>query len=209
MDRYHLVFSFSITKMQEELNKLAQLANNKYQNEPTDDYLLIFMNLLQQNRALIDKVAGFKAQQSNKLKDMDTVYLNLQNLNYKLQHLQLEIQRLGQQETLYTEIEMHSVEEFGRLNPAAVTDNDHQLMISRLEFELSERKRLLQELENRKRDKENMKTKAKEKMDRLEHLIGLISKIAIFTHEMQLEFELTKNASLYAFCNYFSLPGHE
>ncbi|KAF9202534.1 putative cell survival pathways protein [Haplosporangium sp. Z 27] len=72
------------------------------------------------------------------------VDLGLQNINYQRKYLSNEIARCHDMETIYQDVPLVSLEEFRETAPEhlinAATD-EHQLMLSRLQFELEERKR--------------------------------------------------------------------
>jgi THO complex subunit 5 len=78
---------------------------------------------------------------------MDQSHLDLQNLLYEKRHLEREIGKCRQFASIYQDIPLYSIEEFKVLAPAeARTEdalaNEHQLMLNRLNFELTERQRL-------------------------------------------------------------------
>ncbi|KAI9063198.1 hypothetical protein FKP32DRAFT_1592659 [Trametes sanguinea] len=98
---------------------------------------------------------------------MDQTYLGLQNLLYEKRHLEREIEKcrqfayvappswmarggmltVGGDRSIYQDIPLHSLEEFTQLAPEEartedVLSDEHQLMLNRLSFELSERQRL-------------------------------------------------------------------
>jgi len=67
----------------------------------------------------------------------------LQNLLYEKRHLEREIDKCRQFASIYQDVPLHTAEEFKQLAPpAAVVDDEHQLMLNRLSFELAERNRL-------------------------------------------------------------------
>ncbi|KIO31107.1 hypothetical protein M407DRAFT_241983 [Tulasnella calospora MUT 4182] len=73
--------------------------------------------------------------------------LQLQNLMYEKRHLEREIEKCRQFAFIYQDIPIHDVEEFQASAPEELQTPDimadeHQLMLSRLQFELSERQRL-------------------------------------------------------------------
>ncbi|KAF7976277.1 hypothetical protein HWV62_7172 [Athelia sp. TMB] len=75
--------------------------------------------------------------------EMDQTHLGLQNLLYEKRHLEREIDKCRQFASIYQDVPLHTVDEFKQLAPpAAVVDDEHQLMLNRLSFELAERNRL-------------------------------------------------------------------
>ncbi|KAG8974885.1 hypothetical protein FRB90_009694 [Tulasnella sp. 427] len=73
--------------------------------------------------------------------------LQLQNLMYEKRHLEREIDKCRQFAFIYQDIPIHGMEEFEACAPeefhtADIMEDDHQLMLSRLRFELAERQRL-------------------------------------------------------------------
>ncbi|KIY49226.1 hypothetical protein FISHEDRAFT_72570 [Fistulina hepatica ATCC 64428] len=78
--------------------------------------------------------------------EMDAAHLGLQNLLYEKRHLEREIEKCRQFITVYQDVPLYDMEEFVRLAPEearteTVLQDEHQLMLNRLSFELAERQR--------------------------------------------------------------------
>jgi THO complex subunit 5 len=147
------------------------------------------MDLLKQNRLILDETKNVKQKESELMQEMDQSYLLLQNYKYKIQHLQREIQRIEQQETLYSEIDLYPIEQFKELQPDKIVEDSHQLMINRLQFELQERKRVLEELAQEQENRDELEKKLKERQARLELLQSKIRKVIETSKEMESVFE--------------------
>ncbi|KAJ4481549.1 Fms-interacting protein-domain-containing protein [Lentinula edodes] len=79
--------------------------------------------------------------------EMDQSHLGLQNLLYEKRHLEREIEKCRQFASVYQDIPLYTMEEFQQSAPEAartseVLEDEHQLMLNRLSFELAERQRL-------------------------------------------------------------------
>ncbi|KAJ1344183.1 hypothetical protein BSLG_001323 [Batrachochytrium salamandrivorans] len=113
---------------------------------------LLFLELQQLNRISVS-YSKLQRSKSDQVKQaMDQTHLTLQNLNYERMHFTREIAKCEAFETTYQDIVLHSDEQFVRLAPAelasaAILADSHALMLSRLRFELSERKNMGKVLE--------------------------------------------------------------
>jgi len=99
---------------------------------------------------------------------MDHAHLGLQNLLYEKRHLEREIDKCRQFASTHQDVALYSLEEFQQLAPEDVRTEDilndeHQLMLSRLNFELAERQRLDRKKKELTQQKEDLlkETKAK------------------------------------------------
>ncbi|CDO76274.1 hypothetical protein BN946_scf184470.g32 [Trametes cinnabarina] len=106
---------------------------------------------------------------------MDQTYLGLQNLLYEKRHLEREIEKCRQFASIYQDIPLHSLEEFTQLAPEEartedVLSDEHQLMLNRLSFELSERQRLDQRRKELIKQKEALLKESKVKAATLENV---------------------------------------
>ncbi|KAH7105657.1 THO complex, subunit 5 [Auriculariales sp. MPI-PUGE-AT-0066] len=96
------------------------------------------------NRAANDASRNARARSADARLAMDNTHLGRQNLLYQRRHVESEIEKCRQFASIYEDIPLHTREEFERFAPenASHAVDDHQLMLSRLGFELSERQRL-------------------------------------------------------------------
>ncbi|CAA7259777.1 unnamed protein product [Cyclocybe aegerita] len=114
--------------------------------------------------------------------EMDQSHLTLQNLLYEKRHLEREIEKCRQFASIYQDVPLYTLEEFNRLAPPeARTDNEHQLMLNRLSFELAERQRLDLKKKELMQQKEELLKESKAKvatMDNVKSQIDLLMKTA-------------------------------
>lgn len=107
-----------------------------------------FMTLKKLNRLAHIRLKKSRDQTHESKQKVDAYHLQLQNLLYEVMHLQKEITKCLEFKSKHEEIELVSVEEFYRDAPAKIskpeiTSNDpHQQTLSRLDWELEQRKRL-------------------------------------------------------------------
>jgi THO complex subunit 5 len=146
------------------------------------------MELLNQHRAVIQGTKSVKEREMELMQDMDEQFLLLQNFKYKIQHLQREIQRIDQQETLYSEIDLYPLDQFREMQPEKVVEDQHQLMLNRLEFELEERKRLLLLLAEERERRDDLENAYKDKMNKLEGLKSQIAKVIQSSKDLEKVF---------------------
>ena len=150
-----------------------------------------FKSLLQQlfelNRSCFHQTRQLKKELAERKATLDSKHLVLQNLKYERFHLEKEISLTDAFETIYQTIDLISEEKFEAEAPKDLLDNEaaledsskqkHQRMLNRLTFELNERKRLsqvIEELQHKKlklskeiRGSENEVTKLDKELDAL------------------------------------------
>ncbi|KAK7049506.1 hypothetical protein VNI00_005537 [Paramarasmius palmivorus] len=100
--------------------------------------------------------------------EMDQSYLGLQNLLYEKRHLEREIEKCRQFASVYQDVPLYSLDEFQALAPEEartqeVMQDEHQLMLNRLSFELAERQRLAQRRKELLQAKEELMKESKQK----------------------------------------------
>ncbi|KAI0337584.1 hypothetical protein BDW22DRAFT_1339506 [Trametopsis cervina] len=106
----------------------------------------LFARLKALNRAANVATRSHKQATSDVRHDMDQTYLSLQNLLYEKRHLEREIEKCRQFASNYQDIALYSEEEFLENAPESmrteeVLNDEHSLMLNRLNFELAERQR--------------------------------------------------------------------
>ncbi|KAH9899832.1 Fms-interacting protein-domain-containing protein [Cubamyces lactineus] len=135
-----------------ELDALRDLVSSTFLNH--DPALVqiragaLFARLKALNRSANHATRAHKQATADARHEMDQTYLGLQNLLYEKRHLEREIEKCRQFASIYQDIPVHSLEEFKQLAPEEarteeVLADEHQLMLNRLSFELSERQREL------------------------------------------------------------------
>ncbi|RKO91334.1 THO complex, subunit 5, partial [Blyttiomyces helicus] len=140
----------------------------------------LFLKLQRLNRAGHALAKQSKTETLDAKQNMDRLHLSLQNLSYERAYLKKELAKCEDIETSYQNVELVSEDEFMRTAPAILSTeiDPHARMLNRLQFELDERKRLVDEEKElvAKRDaliKENKAKKAElENLDKdLEALV--------------------------------------
>ncbi|KAL4241194.1 THOC5 family protein [Abortiporus biennis] len=172
------------------IETLNDLVSSAYLNhDPTTVNIragALFARLKALNRAANAATRTHKQATTDARQDMDQTYLGLQNLQYEKRHLEREIEKCLQFASNYQDVPLHSLDEFLELAPESrseeIVDDEHALMLSRLNFELAERQRL----DRRKKDllaqKEALLKQSKAvvtTVDNVKAQIDLLTKTAI------------------------------
>lgn len=97
---------------------------------------------MMENRELLSATRAIKGKSESFKRDLDAKQLIYTNLQYEKFHYQGEIAAVEAYESVYQNIPLIPEEEYQRLHPNASND-EHSLTLDRLNFELSERKRLV------------------------------------------------------------------
>ncbi|PPQ77735.1 hypothetical protein CVT25_011170 [Psilocybe cyanescens] len=169
------------------LDKLRDLSSPAYLQQDTAAIHIRAMALIGRLKSLYraaNTVTRLKKDETAEARqDMDQSHLNLQNLLYEKRHLEREIEKCRQ---FASDISLYSVEEYKLLAPEEsrtkeILDDEHQLMLNRLNFELAERQRL--DLKKREliQQKEDLLKESKAKsstMDNVKTQIELLMKTA-------------------------------
>ncbi|KAI9000973.1 Fms-interacting protein-domain-containing protein, partial [Trametes punicea] len=160
-----------------ELDALRDLVSSAFLNH--DPALVqiragtLFARLKALNRSANHATRAHKQATADARHEMDQTYLGLQNLLYEKRHLEREIEKCRQFASIYQDIALHSLEEFKQLAPEEARTEDvladeHQLMLNRLSFELSERQRLDQKRRELIKEKEALLKESKTKAATME-----------------------------------------
>ncbi|KAF9782819.1 Fms-interacting protein-domain-containing protein [Thelephora terrestris] len=109
--------------------------------------MALFGQLKAHNRAANAQTRSHKQATADARTQMDQAHLVLQNLLYEKRHLEREIEKCRQFASMHQDIPLYSMELFTILAPdesktEEILNDPHQLIINRLNFELSERQRL-------------------------------------------------------------------
>jgi len=109
--------------------------------------LALFARLKALNRAANAATRSHKQATADARQQVDQAHLGLQNLLYEKRHLEREIDKCRHFASIHQDIPLYSLEEFQELAPPEsktdeILSDEHQLVLSRLNFELSERQRL-------------------------------------------------------------------
>ncbi|TFK55721.1 hypothetical protein OE88DRAFT_1652158 [Heliocybe sulcata] len=173
------------------ISNLRDAASPNYADQDTASVHVragaLFARLKAINRASNAATRAHKQATADARHEMDQTHLGLQNLLYEKRHLEREIEKCRQFASVYQDIPIYPLEEFIQLAPDEhktedVLANEHQLMLNRLSFELSERQKLSQrneELETR-RDQMQKESKAKQALtDNVKAHIDTLMKTAL------------------------------
>ncbi|KNZ56976.1 uncharacterized protein VP01_2273g1 [Puccinia sorghi] len=156
----------------------------------------LFARLKAINRSSSSMLSTFKSQ-SHKLRNhVDQIHLDLQNLIYERRHLEKEIKKCQEFESEYQNISIHSLEEYFERNPEDKRDEPdsidaHELMIKRLKFELSERKRFeaeKKELLQKKLKLSKENDEKKSKLDELEKQLDRFVAVSLSSFPLRKKF---------------------
>ncbi|QRV87630.1 THO complex subunit 5 [Ceratobasidium sp. AG-Ba] len=117
----------------------------------------------------------------------DQAQLGLQNLLYERRHLEREIEKCRQFNSIYQDVPLQSLEEFISIAPEEarteeILGDEHQLLLRRLNLELSERMRLDAQKKQMIMEKEKLLSenkKAESGLDALVVELDELSKVAI------------------------------
>ncbi|KAF8592332.1 hypothetical protein K439DRAFT_1625729 [Ramaria rubella] len=171
------------------LQRIRELASI---TSPDPDALLaeaggLFAQLKTVNRATNVATRDHKQRTAEARQAMDHTHLGLQNLMYEKRHFEKEIEKCRQFASIYQDISLYTLEEFLFLAPQEartddVLQNEHQLMLNRLSFELAERQRLdechkqlITERDNLLRDSREQQSK----LDVINSQIERVSKVGV------------------------------
>ncbi|OJT03729.1 THO complex subunit 5 -like protein [Trametes pubescens] len=155
-----------------ELDALRDLVSSGFLNHDPSQVQIragaLFARLKALNRAANHATRAHKQATADARHEMDQTYLGLQNLLYEKRHLEREIEKCRQFASIYQDIPFHALDEFKQIAPEeARTDgvlaDEHQLMLNRLSFELSERQRLDQKRKELIKAKEALLKESKTK----------------------------------------------
>ncbi|KAG8863737.1 hypothetical protein FRB96_007574 [Tulasnella sp. 330] len=116
--------------------------------------------------------------------------LGLQNLMYERRYLEKEIEKCRSFAFIYQDVPLHSLEEFQALAPdnlqgPEIAADEHQLMLNRLAFELSERERLEAKRRALAEERDSILTETKNFQAEVDKLSDPFEEIEKLTRELQ------------------------
>ncbi|XP_054853008.1 THO complex subunit 5 homolog isoform X1 [Eublepharis macularius] len=135
-----------------------------------------FMTLKKLNRLAHIRLKKGRDQTHEAKQKVDAYHLQLQNLLYEVMHLQKEITKCLEFKSKHEEIELVSVEEFYKEAPAEISrmeitrGDPHQQTLSRLDWELEQRKRLAEKYKECLANKEKILKEIEVKKEYLSNL---------------------------------------
>ncbi|TRY97050.1 hypothetical protein DNTS_001458 [Danionella cerebrum] len=145
--------------------------------DPQQDYIL-YQETCASLAKLMGEIQELKANgvESGTKQRVDVLHLQLQNLLYEVMHLQKEIGKCLEFKSQHEEIELVSEEEFFKDAPAEISrphitrEDHHQLTLSRLDWELEQRKRLAEQYKTSLSSKEKIQKAIEQKREYLSSL---------------------------------------
>uniref|UniRef100_A0A9J7XVJ9 THO complex 5 n=1 Tax=Cyprinus carpio carpio TaxID=630221 RepID=A0A9J7XVJ9_CYPCA len=135
-----------------------------------------FITLKKLNRLAHMRLKKGRDQTHEAKQRVDVLHLQLQNLLYEVMHLQKEISKCLEFKSQHEEIELVSEEEFFQEAPAEISrphvtrDDNHQLTLARLDWELEQRKRLAEQYKMSLARKEKIQKAIEQKREYLSSL---------------------------------------
>ncbi|CAL9708300.1 unnamed protein product [Knipowitschia caucasica] len=135
-----------------------------------------FMNLKKLNRLAHMRLKRGRDQTHEAKQKVDVLHLQLQNLLYEVMHLQKEISKCLEFKSKHEEIDLVPEDVFYKEAPSdisrpSLTKNDeHQLTLARLDWELEQRKRLAEKYKESLTTKEKIQKSIEVKKEHLESL---------------------------------------
>ncbi|KAI8813324.1 Fms-interacting protein-domain-containing protein, partial [Cladochytrium replicatum] len=157
----------------------------------------LFLELTELNRSLHLHSKAVKQDTHDAKQTMDRAQLELQNLNYERLYLQREIEKCDELETIYQDIDRMTDEEFMRRAPpeyiAAATD-EHNMLLSQLRFEMSERLRLQTAEKELEGQRNQLTAEMKEKAAELESIDKELEQLLKYTVPLQDKLKLPVTA---------------
>lgn len=132
-----------------------------------------FITLKKLNRLAHMRLKKGRDQTHEAKQRVDVLHLQLQNLLYEVMHLQKEIGKCLEFKSQHEEIELVSEEEFFQDAPEEISrphvtrDDNHQLTLARLDWELEQRKRLAEQYKTSLASKEKIQKAIEQKKEYL------------------------------------------
>ncbi|SPO26449.1 uncharacterized protein UTRI_04038 [Ustilago trichophora] len=171
-----------------------------------------FSTLKRVNRRIYNDLQSQKTLVAEERAKVDSARLALQNLKYEESMLELEVKMCQEFQSIYQDIQLHSLQEFHQLRTQSSSstisaqtgenesmmgedakeedlEDDHKLMLARLRFELKERKRLEAEKQRLQQDKMEVTKENREKKVKLEQAERLLKELLAGAQALQAKFE--------------------
>ena len=155
----------------------------------------LFSTLKRLNRRIYNDLQEQKTNVAEERFKVDSARLALQNLKYEESMLELEVKICQEFQSIYQGIQLHDLQVFHELRAAAGSteeeslDDDHQLMLARLRFELSERERLEREKQTLMLEKTTVVMENKDKKVKLEQAEKELKDLLAAAQAVQAKFE--------------------
>lgn len=167
----------------EEMNKMKESDDSRL-----DDYksevVKLFIMLKKINRHDKIRIKHRRDQVAEAKQKVDFFHLQLQNLMYQVFHIRREITKCHQLKSRHEDIDLVDVDQFMEEAAPEITetiqedpDDEHKLTLARLDWELRERKKLTETLQDQQKVKTKIKHEIKEEIERLESIKQVLSKV--------------------------------
>ncbi|KAI8920857.1 Fms-interacting protein-domain-containing protein [Powellomyces hirtus] len=157
---------------------------------------LRFMDLLQLQRACCTHTLTRKQTTQEAKMSMDRLYLDLQNVLYEIRHYESKIAECEELETQYQKVNLISESELNATSQdAAHVLDPHLIMLKRLNFELMERKRLVDEQKALEKELERVEAERLKELQELENMDKELSTALKATEPLQKRLNMTNTAS--------------
>ncbi|KAI9733113.1 MAG: hypothetical protein M1834_003660 [Cirrosporium novae-zelandiae] len=167
-------------------------ASKEIQLEFSKQQKLLFASLAQLkglNRNAIFAVRQTKQSTAQARQEIDRLHLQLQNLYYEQKHLLGEIAACESYDHKYTKLPLISEEQFMELHPEHTDDDDHTLMMARIEHEHVEREALERQRQDLLKRKQRLIAENKKRKDDLANLDNDLEKFIDAAKPIQKTFE--------------------
>ncbi|KAG8692010.1 hypothetical protein FRC11_012356 [Ceratobasidium sp. 423] len=180
----------SIDELLQELDTLVAPSSSLTHDVIRNASGSITAQLRDHSRQLTNIVREAKLRSSEDRLMKDQAHLGLQNLLYERRHLEREIEKCRQFNSIYQEIPLHTMDEFMSIAPEEakseeVLKDEHQLLLRRLNLELSERTRLDARKKQMIAEKERLLSENKKAESGLDALVGELDSLAKIAVELQ------------------------
>ncbi|XKL60988.1 hypothetical protein PGB90_008045 [Kerria lacca] len=155
------------------------------------DGSMLFVKLKKLNRLEKFRLNNAREKLYDTKRQVDNLHLQWQNLLYETHHLKKEISNCLSFKSKDEHIELIPVEDFYKNAPHSISrpevtkNDDHQLRLARLEWELNQRKILAETCNDLEEEKEQIASEIKRKKDRIENLVPMIKNILAVTKPVQ------------------------
>ncbi|CAE6523114.1 unnamed protein product [Rhizoctonia solani] len=180
----------SIDELLQELDTLVAPSSSLPHDVIRNASGSITAQLREHSRQLTNIVREAKQRSSEDRLMKDQAHLGLQNLLYERRHLEREIEKCRQFNSIYQEIPLHTMDEFMSIAPEEakseeILKDEHQLLLGRLNLELSERTRLDAQKKQMIAEKERLLSENKKAEGGLDSLVGELDSLAKIAVELQ------------------------
>ncbi|CAE6445630.1 unnamed protein product [Rhizoctonia solani] len=168
----------SIDELLQELDTLVAPSSSVPHDVTRNASSSITAQLRDHSRQLTNIVREAKQNSSEDRLMKDEAHLGLQNLLYERRHLEREIEKCRQFNSIYQEVPLHTLDEFMSISPEEarteeILKDEHQLLLRRLNLELSERARLDTQKKQMIAEKERLLSENKKAESGLDALIAM------------------------------------